>query len=101
MKLTILLAALLGAAVASPVRAQTPVTYPLPSDADKAQLAVTMADTLYIQQHYRKSEFQVPMRDGVKLYTIVYAPIDADKVRYPVMLNRTPYAIGPYKSDKM
>ena len=52
MKSTILLAALLGAAVASPARAQTPVTYPLPSEADRAQLAVTMADTLYIQQHY-------------------------------------------------
>ncbi|WP_188559145.1 CocE/NonD family hydrolase [Hymenobacter glacieicola] len=93
------LAALLasGAGVAL---AQTPVTYPLPSEADKQQLAITLADTLYIQQHYNKLEYQIPMRDGVKLYTIVYAPKDADKVKYPIMLNRTPYAVGPYGSGK-
>ncbi|GAC1368666.1 MAG: CocE/NonD family hydrolase [Hymenobacter sp.] len=98
MKSTLLLAALLG--LATSARAQSPAPYPLPSEADKAQQATLAADTLYIQQHYTKTEHQVPMRDGVKLYTVVYAPKDADKVRYPVMLNRTPYAVGPYGAGK-
>ena len=96
MKLTLLFAGMLGVAALAPAYAQMPVTYPLPSAADKIQSAILLADTLYIQQHYKKSEHQVAMRDGVKLYTIVYAPTDADRVRYPIMLNRTPYAVGPY-----
>ncbi|TPG72127.1 CocE/NonD family hydrolase [Hymenobacter nivis] len=83
------------ASSAAPAQAQVPA-YPLPSDAEKAMLATILADTLYIQQHFTKTEYQVPMRDGVKLYTIVYAPRDADRVRYPIMLKRTPYSIAPY-----
>ncbi|GAB3572045.1 CocE/NonD family hydrolase [Hymenobacter daeguensis] len=63
-------------------------------------LATILADTSYIRQHFTKTEYQIPMRDGVKLYTIVYAPKDADKVRYPIMLKRTPYSIGPYGPGK-
>jgi putative CocE/NonD family hydrolase len=97
--LTLLLAAaLLGWAIA-PARAQ-PAAGPPPSATEQAQLATFLADTLYIRQHYTKSEFRVPMRDGVKLYTVVYAPNDAAKVRYPMLLNRTPYAVGPYGAGK-
>ncbi|MBK8313163.1 MAG: hypothetical protein IPL01_03615 [Acidobacteria bacterium] len=28
-------------------------------------------------ERYAKSEYQIPMRDGVKLHTVVYAPKDA------------------------
>ena len=35
------------------------------------------------------------MRDGAKLYTIVYAPKDTS-VAVPFMLVRTPYGIPPY-----
>ncbi len=55
---------------------------------------------LYARAHYAKTELQTPMRDGVKLYTVVYAPKDADRVRYPIMLNRTPYSTGPYGPGK-
>jgi putative CocE/NonD family hydrolase len=96
---TLFVAAALALAVAS-VRAQVPVTYPLPSAAEKQMLATILADTSYIKQHFTKTEYQIPMRDGVKLYTIVYAPKDADKVRYPIMLKRTPYSIGPYGPGK-
>ncbi|WBA40203.1 CocE/NonD family hydrolase [Hymenobacter canadensis] len=84
-----LLAGILLAA-AAPARAQ------LVTPAEKAYQAQMMADTLYIRQHYTKTEYQIPMRDGRKLYTIVYAPNDAGQVKYPIMLNRTPYAVGPY-----
>jgi putative CocE/NonD family hydrolase len=102
MKHSLLLAALLATAAARPALAQQPgPPYPLWSEAEKARYATILADTAYIQQHYKKTEHQVTMRDGLKLYTIVYAPNDADRVRYPIMLNRTPYAIGPYQSARM
>jgi len=49
----------------------------------------------YILEHYNKEEHMIPMRDGIKLYTQVYAPKDASKT-YPIMLFRTPYGIPPY-----
>lgn len=49
----------------------------------------------YILQHYTKKEFMIPMRDGVKLYTQVYEPIDKSE-KYPIMLKRTPYNITSY-----
>ena len=47
------------------------------------------------QSDYQKFEYRIPMRDGVKLFTIVYAPKDSDE-KYPILLTRTPYGIGPY-----
>ena len=81
------------AARAQQTLALPPATQSVTDAENQAQLA---ADTLYIQQHYVKTEYQVPMRDGVKLFTIVYAPRDADRVRYPILLNRTPYSVAPY-----
>jgi len=51
-----------------------------------------------VREHYVKSEHMVPMRDGVKLFTIVYTPRDATG-EYPILLYRTPYSISPYGSD--
>ncbi len=48
-----------------------------------------------IKDNYTKQVFQIPMRDGVKLYTIVYSPKDKSQ-KYPLLMNRTPYSIGPY-----
>ncbi len=44
---------------------------------------------------YVKSEHMVPMRDGVKLFTIVYTPKDQSQT-HPIMLHRTPYGSPPY-----
>jgi uncharacterized protein len=52
----------------------------------------------FIKAHYTKYEFKIPMRDGVRLFTSVYAPKDA-KERYPIMLSRTPYSVQPYGVD--
>ncbi|HDT14325.1 MAG TPA: CocE/NonD family hydrolase, partial [Candidatus Aminicenantes bacterium] len=38
------------------------------------------------------------MRDGIKLFTAVYVPKDKSRT-YPIMLQRTPYSIGPYGAD--
>jgi putative CocE/NonD family hydrolase len=45
--------------------------------------------------NYKKKSVAIPMRDGVKLYTSVYEP-NNNSVKHPVLLNRTPYSIGPY-----
>src|SRR4030095_12756192 len=52
----------------------------------------------YIKANYLKREVNIPMRDGVKLFTIIYEPKDRTTA-YPMLLNRTPYSIGPYGSD--
>jgi putative CocE/NonD family hydrolase len=38
------------------------------------------------------------MRDGIRLYTIVYAPKDTTQ-KYPFLMQRTPYSVGPYGPD--
>lgn len=35
------------------------------------------------------------MRDGIRLFTSVYAPKDTT-AQYPIILSRTPYSVGPY-----
>lgn len=49
----------------------------------------------FVKENYIKSEYQVEMRDGIKLYTIVYTPKD-QSMEYPILMQRTPYSIGPY-----
>src|SRR5207253_917281 len=48
-----------------------------------------------IKANYVKSEHMVPMRDGIKLFTIVYSPKDQAHP-YPFLLHRTPYSSPPY-----
>lgn len=55
-------------------------------------------DRDYLLEHYTKYEYLVPMRDGIELYTAVYAP-KADQQRYPLLLTRTPYSARPYSTD--
>jgi putative CocE/NonD family hydrolase len=53
----------------------------------------------WIGENYTKQEFRVPMRDGIKLYTVVYAPKDPSRL-YPFLLTRTPYSSSPYGDNK-
>ena len=52
----------------------------------------------YTRSHYTKYEFRIPMRDGVKLFTSVYVPKDMSQP-YPIIMQRTPYSVGPYGID--
>jgi hypothetical protein len=51
-----------------------------------------------LRANYDKAEYQVTMRDSVKLFVSVYSPKDKSK-KYPILLQRTPYSVGPYGSD--
>ncbi len=46
----------------------------------------------FFREHYTKHEYRIAMRDGVKLFTAVYAPKD-DSQTYPILLTRTPYSV--------
>lgn len=48
-----------------------------------------------VKEHYTKAEYDIPMRDGVKLHTVVYVPRDTTQT-YPILMQRTPYGAGPY-----
>jgi putative CocE/NonD family hydrolase len=47
-------------------------------------------DSVFMRTHYDKAEFYIPMRDGKKLFTLVYIPKDKSRT-YPILLNRTCY----------
>jgi predicted acyl esterase len=55
-------------------------------------------ETPPVKARYTKHEYQIAMRDGVKLFTSVYVPKDASQ-KYPIMMQRTPYSIAPYGPD--
>lgn len=55
--------------------------------------------TFDVKANYTKTEHRIVMRDGTRLFTVVYAPRDTSR-KYPIMLNRTPYSVGPYGDDK-
>ncbi|MET4081505.1 putative CocE/NonD family hydrolase [Pedobacter sp. UYP30] len=52
-------------------------------------------DSAYVKEHYTKIEKQIPMRDGIKLFTSIYIPKNKS-VKYPFLINRTPYTVAPY-----
>lgn len=55
----------------------------------------------FVEENYRKYEYQIPMRDGTKLYTAVYVPKDASPAnRYPMLMKRTCYSCRPYGAGK-
>ncbi len=56
-------------------------------------------DSIYMREHYDKSEYQIVMRDGVKLFTVVYTPKDKSKT-YPILMNRTCYNASRYADYK-
>src|ERR1700742_420599 len=63
-----------------------------------AQTAANNGEAAYIKDNYTKYEYQIPMRDGKKLFTSVYVPKDQSK-KYPFMMDRTCYSVAPYGAD--
>jgi len=62
-----------------------------------ATISVLLAaqDSVSPRLYYTKSEYRVAMRDGVRLFTSVYVPPNTSQ-KYPILLTRTPYGVGPY-----
>src|SRR2546428_1495811 len=53
----------------------------------------------YVKAHYTKTEHQIPMRDGVRLFTAVYHPKDTSQ-KYPILMIRTQSGLQPYGADQ-
>ncbi len=65
----------------------------LPSSHARSQTAA-----FDVRANFTKSEHQIAMRDGKKLFTVVYAPKDTSRT-YPFLMERTPYSAGPYGAE--
>ncbi|RFZ94399.1 CocE/NonD family hydrolase [Mucilaginibacter conchicola] len=53
------------------------------------------ADSAWFVNNYVKKEVMIPMRDGAKLFTSIYAPKDGNG-KHPILITRTPYSCYPY-----
>lgn len=51
-----------------------------------------------LRDHYVKREVMIPMRDGVRLFTILYEPRDTSR-GYPFLVTRDAYGVRPYGRD--
>jgi putative CocE/NonD family hydrolase len=80
--------ALLGCPQASPD--------PEPDPAPETPASETAVDPM--KASYSKTEVMIPMRDGIELFTIIYAPRDTS-TPHPILLTRTAYGIAPYGPD--
>jgi putative CocE/NonD family hydrolase len=56
-------------------------------------------DENYVKDNFNKTETNITMRDGTKLFTSVYSPKDTTQ-EYPILLLRTPYSCRPYGEDQ-
>lgn len=56
-------------------------------------------DSTWFVNNYTKIEQQIPMRDGIKLFTAIYIPKDKTE-KHPFLLTRTPYSCSPYGAGK-
>jgi len=56
--------------------------------------------TRHLPEDYTKAEYRIPMRDGARLFTAVYAPKEASKA-YPFLICRTPYCLDAYGEDTL
>ena len=59
----------------------------LPAPILPAADKVEPVDKAWLEENYTKYEYRIPMRDGVKLHTAVYAPKDVS-ARWPVWILR-------------
>lgn len=57
-------------------------------------------DSAYVAENYDYAEYFIPMRDGKKLFTIVYSPKDKSK-SYPFLMNRTCYNASRSVNNKL
>lgn len=53
------------------------------------------ADSVWIKRHYIKQERTIPMRDGIKLFTVIYRALPDGK-KHPILFFRTAYSCATY-----
>ena len=68
-------------------------------NSDSSNQFTLSQDSAYVRNNYTKSEVMITMRDGIKLFTQIYAPKDLTH-KFPILMQRTPYTCQPYGLDK-
>ena len=64
-------------------------------------LTIAQQDSAFVRDNYVKSQVMIEMRDGVKLFTNIYAPKDASPTnQYPIVMQRTCYDVSPYGKNE-
>jgi putative CocE/NonD family hydrolase len=100
MRVRIGVLALVFAGVAGVAAAQGGIGLVTNGQIPSNQTAAAFDTAGFIESHYTKKEYRIPVRDGVKLYVSVYSPVAAafggDKGPYPFLMTRTPYGCAPY-----
>lgn len=59
---------------------------------DGGLLAAGLLGCCLAQEVFTKSDAMIPMRDGIKLHTVIFKPSDATEP-LPIILERTPYGV--------
>jgi hypothetical protein len=83
-------------AAAQTVAPSPPQSSPQPSPQEQRRMMQE-----FFKTHYEKHEYRISMRDGAKLYTVVYTPVAGqfkDAGPYPFLMSRTPYSCGNYSN---
>ena len=84
---TLTLAGLLALGLATPAQAATA------TGAAAAAAPHGGEEPFDVAAHYTKYEFRIPMRDGARLFTVVYVPKDSSRP-VPFLMTRTPYSVA-------
>lgn len=79
--------------------ARQPTAPPAPPASPAAAESAPLVDAAWMAEHYTKTEVMIPMRDGVRLFTSIYAPKDSSEP-HPMLMRRTPYSCRPYGEDQ-
>jgi hypothetical protein len=65
---------------------------------------VLCAQALFAQtaaeDKYNRKEVMISMRDGVKLFTVIFTPKNTDHQRLPFLITRTPYGVKGRRSPE-
>ncbi|MEO8769326.1 MAG: CocE/NonD family hydrolase [Ferruginibacter sp.] len=67
----------------------------LSSNAQVEKQKSAQPDMDFVKNNFTKMDTNIIMRDGVKLYTVIYVPKNASE-KYPFLIERTPYSARPY-----
>lgn len=60
----------------------------------------TAVKDTFVQDNYDLVEVDIPMRDGIKLHTVIFSPKDKSQ-EYPILMQRTPYNASPYRGGNL
>jgi hypothetical protein len=69
-----------------------------------SQIKCQTIDSAWVSKNYTKLETLIPMRDGKKLFTCIYAPKNIATAigteKHPILMMRTPYSCAPYGKNQ-